>query len=219
MSWLDYCVCSPVKKHDKVFQEWLEAVRGFKPPPKEIVLATEYDFPESKDYTLLRFSEPYIPERLKGTSGERHYRIGMAREEIKKYIVNKTSYNFVFLLDSDVIVTEYAPLILVGLMSLANASGVCNDFPNKEGYPPVTLGCLMLTRQLLELSTFYPHGYYSEDSVFYSSLMNLYTFGYRFKVVFGRILKVKHYHNGELQESLEPDLVLRELNFKQDIQK
>ncbi|RLC83109.1 MAG: hypothetical protein DRI61_00305 [Chloroflexi bacterium] len=200
---LNYCVVSPVKDFSNIFDQWLNNVFDFRPPPSEVIIASEKSPKKQREnFTLLELEEPYIPKRLRGVQ-ERHYRIGFAREELRRYVIDNTSYNLIYLLDSDVIAPSYSPLILSGLLSLFKSSMVSNMFKHSDGYPPITLGCVMIERSLLELSLFYPHGRFSEDSVFYTSLLNLGKFGYKFKILYGQIFPVKHYRNNKWEESVD----------------
>jgi len=200
---LNYCIATPVKNFDRVFKRWYKHIHNLKPKPRELIIASE-TIPKKKigEFTFIHLEEPFIPKKLRGKE-ERHYRIGQARGELQRYILDNTFYDLIFLLDSDVIVPDYAPLILAGLMSLSKSSMVSNLFKHRNGYPPVTLGCTLIERSLYELSLFYPHGYYSEDSVFFTSLANLGTFGYKFKIVFGNIFPVLHFFNNKWEKTIE----------------
>jgi len=199
---LNYCIATPVKKFDMVFKKWYKNVLDLRPRPREIIIASETTPKKQEEFTFLQLKEPYIPKKLKGIE-ERHYRIGHAREKLRRYIIDNTSYDLIFLLDSDVLVPKYAPLILAGIMSLTKSAMVVNLFKHSCGYPPITLGCTLIGRSLYELSLFYPHGYYSEDSVFFTSLRNLAIFGYKFKIILGNIFPVLHFFNGRWEKTID----------------
>jgi hypothetical protein len=214
---LNYCVVSPVKKYSAQFEEWLDHVKKFKPSPDEIIICSENDFPKSNDYTFLKNEIAYVPKKFKGLEHERHYRIGYAREVIRRYVIDETSHNLILSLDSDVFcLNDYSPLILAGLMNLTQSSVLVNEITSTSGYPPISLGCLMISRDIYELSCFMPYGNYSEDSIFYVTLNNLLALGYNFKVVYGRILPVKHIKEGEVFQIPEPDLDLKVLQRLSD---
>ena len=181
---LDYCIVAPVERHTKAFEKWLDHISKFVPPPQEIIIASENDFPKSDKYTFIK-----VPIKKK----TRHYRIGIAREEIREYVLENTSYREIFSLDSDVFpLCRYIPLTSYLLLEHFNAQLIDHNFQNKEVYPPVSLGCVFMTRELYSLSTFYPHGRFSEDSAFYATILNLGYFGYQFRIVLADLFRIKH---------------------------
>lgn len=217
MSFLKYCVIVPCKKYSKVFDIFLESVLNWYPPPDKIFVATEdQEFPKDPRYEIVDSSEQLIliPENIPEES-IRQYRIANAREHLRRHILLKTDYNFVIMIDSDVIIREnYLPVIMFGLMGLLNAQIVLNEFQGKEsGYPPpgVTLGSIAFTRQALMAIPFTVFGGWSEDSSYQLLVANSNP-TLNLKMIMGKIFKVIHYKDPDNpEESLDPDLELREI--------
>jgi len=208
---LSYCIAAPIKQHTKELDTWIEHLKNFKPPPDEIILSSENDFPSREDVTFLKVENLYIPKEFVGKEGERCYRIGLARETIRRYISDNTKHAFTFWLDSDVYcMNEYTPLIFAGLVNLTSCSVLVNEITSTSGYPSlISLGCVFMSRNILQLSCFMPYGNFSEDSLFYVTLNNLLALGYDFKIVYGRIVPVKHIREGKEMEIPPPDLDLK----------
>ena len=219
MTFLKYCVISPVKQYDKTFDRWLECVLNFNPFPSDILIATEdEDFPKDPRYKIVDSSGEliYIPSSVLGTEAERQYRISNAREHLRRYILRNTDYQFILSIDCDILVKEpYLPVVMFGTMALTGSQMLYNVVTCKEtNYPPfVSLACVAFTRNILELFSFTVFGGWSEDSSFMLQI-NSSNPSLNFKASFGKLVKVIHVKDGKEFESEDPDFMVYEIKPK-----
>jgi hypothetical protein len=162
---LDYIVLSPVgNKKGYVIDSFIEHVKKFDPPPKEIVLCFaldhEYDLTKFHGCTL-RFSSKITP---KNGSLER---ICDSREVLRKhFIFHPEKYEHALWIDTDVLCPPELPRVLMEKMDENNCLVVVNKTLGRGGERLLCGSGVMLThRHACTASRFWVGNIYDQDGV------------------------------------------------------
>lgn len=159
----DYILLSPIGDHRAVYlDDFLDAVRKFTPPPKEIVLCFDID-------TIIDVSKysdvviRYSPELFHNKS----YlpRIASAREILRKYFIyHPAKYETALWIDCDIIAPPELPAVLHSVMEEEEVHIVVNKYDGRTpGRQWCGSGVMLTSRTACTASIFHVGNIYTPD--------------------------------------------------------